>query len=147
LAVSATGPLGFALGATDFRRPASYSNYGEGFVSVAGPGGDFVLPGSAICTLPTNGAPATNLCLVFDTVLAPCRGRVASAHSYCFAAGTSMASPAVAGVAADILGSHPGMSLGALKAALLQSADDEGKVGHDEFYGAGFVNAFNGCTR
>jgi subtilisin family serine protease len=56
-----------------------------------------------------------------------------------------MASPAAAGVAALILGENPGMSLGALKTALKNSADDEGKVGHDEFYGHGFVNAASAC--
>lgn len=64
---------------------------------------------------------------------------------YCLAFGTSMASPAAAGVAALILGENPGMSLGALKTALAQSADDEGPVGKDEFYGHGFVNAARAC--
>jgi subtilisin family serine protease len=145
LAVSATGPLGFALGATDFRRPASYSSYGEGYVTVAGPGGDFVLPGSAICTLTTNAAPITNFCWVFDLVLAPCRGT--TTNNYCFAAGTSMATPAAAGVAALIKGRFPNISLGALKARLLQSADDEGPIGTDEFYGQGYVNARRACTQ
>jgi len=143
VAVTATGPVGFALGATNFRRPASYSSYGEGYSFVAGPGGDGALPGSAICTLATNGAPTTNFCWVFDLVLAPCRGT--STNNYCFAAGTSMATPAAAGVAALIKGAHPNMSLGALKAALAASADDEGPVGHDEFYGHGFVNARRAC--
>jgi hypothetical protein len=39
------------------------------------------------------------------------------------------------------------MSLGALKARLQQTADDEGPNGNDEFYGHGFVNAFNACTQ
>lgn len=64
---------------------------------------------------------------------------------WCFAFGTSMASPAAAGVAALILGENPGMSLGMLKTKLAQTADDEGKVGHDEFYGHGFVNAASAC--
>ena len=32
--------------------PPPTRNYGEGTVTVAGPGGDFVLPGNAICTMP-----------------------------------------------------------------------------------------------
>lgn len=147
LAVSATAPLGFALGATNFRRPASYSSYGEGYVTVAGPGGDNALQGSARCTLPTATGTITQPCWVFDLVLSTCRGSGASNTSYCFAAGTSMATPAAAGVAALIKGRFPGISLGALKARLLQSADDEGKVGHDEFYGHGFVNARRACTQ
>jgi hypothetical protein len=57
-----------------------------------------------------------------------------------------MASPAAAGVAALIKGRFPNISRGALKARLGQSADDEGKNGHDEFYGKGFVNARRACT-
>jgi subtilisin family serine protease len=146
LAVSATGPVGFALGATNFRRLASYSNYGEGTVSVAAPGGDFVLPGSALCTMPTATGTITLPCWVFDLVISPCRGSGTSNTSYCFAAGTSMASPAAAGVAALILQANPGVSLGHLKTKLFQTADDEGPIGHDEFYGQGFVNARRACT-
>jgi subtilisin family serine protease len=146
LAVSATGPVGFALGATNFRRPASYSDYGEGFIFAAGPGGDSVLPGSASCTVPVVGGSVTAPCWQFDMVISPCRGSGASTTSYCFAAGTSMAAPAVSGVAALLKGRFPGISLGALKGRLAQSADDEGKVGHDEFYGHGFVNARRACT-
>jgi len=147
LAVSATGPVGFALGATNFRRPASYSNFGSGFVQVAGPGGDFVLPGDDVCAVPTNGGPpVVNFCWVFDLVISTCRGPAASTTSYCFAAGTSMATPAVAGVAALIKAANPGISLGALKTKLFQSADDEGALGNDAFYGHGFANAFRACT-
>lgn len=141
LAVSATGPVGWqATGATNFRRIASYSNYGEDLVTVAGPGGDFVYPGNEACTVGTTTFP----CWVFDMVPAPCGG--AGGASTCWAAGTSMASPAVAGVAALIVGNNPGISLGALKAKLKNTADDEGKVGKDEFYGHGFVNARRACT-
>ena len=143
--VSATGPVGFAsAGATNFRRPASYSNYGEGTVTVAGPGGDFALPGTAICTYPTT-PPTTQQCWVFDMVMSTARGTLATG-GYSWAAGTSMASPAASAVAALIKGANPGLSLGALKAALHQSADDEGPIGHDEFYGHGFVNARRACT-
>ncbi|HLE85665.1 MAG TPA: S8 family serine peptidase [Thermoanaerobaculia bacterium] len=141
--VSATGPLGWALGATDFSRPASYSNYGEGTITVSGPGGDFALPGSAVCTV----AGVTFPCWVFDMVVSSCRGASAPpTFSVCWAAGTSMATPAVSGVAALIKGANPGISLGALKAKLQQTSDDLGKTGHDEFYGHGWVNAFRACT-
>lgn len=43
LAISATGPVGVAYGATNYRRFASYSNYGEDLVSLAAPGGDCML--------------------------------------------------------------------------------------------------------
>ena len=86
-----------------------------------------------------NASMAYNGNAVFDQVLSSCQA------GWCFAAGTSMASPAAAGVAALILGENPGMSLGALKTRLAQTADDEGKVGHDQFYGHGFVNAARAC--
>jgi lantibiotic leader peptide-processing serine protease len=146
LCVSATGPEGFALGATNFTRPASYSNYGEGTTTVAGPGGDFVLPGTAICTMPANGPSVTQFCWVFDMVISTSRGTLATG-GYSWAAGTSMASPAASAVAALIKGANPGISMGALKAALQQSADDEGPTGSDEFYGHGFVNAANACAQ
>lgn len=132
LSISATGPVDFANGGTDFRRPASYSNYGNGTVAVAAPGGDYTL------------APVGSWFL--DMVISTCRGDTTPPDfSFCFAAGTSMASPAAAGVAALIVGNNPGISLGALKSRLLQSADDEGPIGNDAFYGHGFVNAHNAC--
>ena len=76
---------------------------------------------------------------VYDQVLSACK------VGWCFAYGTSMASPAAAGVAALILGENPGMSVAALKTRLAQTADDEGKIGNDEFYGHGFVNAARAC--
>jgi subtilisin family serine protease len=129
LAVAATGPYGFAYGATDFRRFASYSNYGEDLVFVAAPGGDDVYPGTY---------------WYYDMVISTCKGTsVPPYFSFCFADGTSMAAPAAAGVAALIVGQYPGISLGKLKAMLKKSADDEGKVGKDQYYGHGFVNAAN----
>jgi len=137
LAVSATGPVGFALGATDFRRIASYTNFGEDLVYVAGPGGDFVLPGSATCTV----AGVTAACWVFDLVLSTNVG-----GSYAFASGTSPAAAAVSGIAALDLSGHPDTSRGALETLLARTADDEGKPGHDELYGHGFANAFRACV-
>jgi subtilisin family serine protease len=142
VAVSATGPLGFALGATNFRRPASYTNYGVSAVNVAAPGGDFALPGSAMCSLPRiPSGNVTSYCWVFDMVLSTVRGSGASISSYGWAAGTSMAAPMVSGIAALVKQKYPGIPLGALKTQLQRTADDEGPVGADPFYGKGFVNA------
>lgn len=142
IAVSATGPLGWALGAANVDRPASYTNFGQSAVTFAGPGGDFVLPGEAPCTKPV--IPAGSLvrpCWVFDLVLAPQRGSGSATTSYNWAAGTSMASPAVAGVAALIIGKYGRIGPAAVEARLRASADDIGKPGNDDFYGAGRVNA------
>jgi lantibiotic leader peptide-processing serine protease len=141
IAVSATGPVAFAYGATNFRRVASYTNYGNSAINVAAPGGDFVYPTNELCTLPTTTGSVTIPCWAFDMVLSTSRGSGASNTSYTWAAGTSMAAPAAAAVAALIKQANPGISLGALKTKLQQSADDEGKKGNDPYYGKGFVNA------
>ena len=142
IAVSATGPMGWALGVNNFDRPASYTNYGQSAVTFAGPGGDFVLPGNAPCTKPVNPAGFITVpCWVFDLVLAPQRGSGSAINSYAWAAGTSMATPAVSGVAALIIGKFGRIGPAAVERRLRQSADDLGKPGNDDFYGGGRVNA------
>lgn len=147
IAISATGPVGFAYGATNFRRIASYTNYGNSVINVAAPGGDFVYPTNELCTLPRSvSGTVTTACWVFDMVLSTSRGGATSTTSYSWAAGTSMAAPAASAVAAIIKQMNPGISLGALKTKLQQTADDEGKKGNDPFYGKGFVNAARACA-
>ena len=151
IAVSATGPEGYAVGfpngATNFRAQASYTNYGVSAIHVAAPGGDSRLPGTAVCSIPrVPSGTLVSQCWVFDLVLSTSRGAAASTTTYSFAAGTSMAAPAAAGVAALIKQRFPGISLGALKAKLAQTADDEGPVGADPVYGKGFVNARRAVT-
>jgi subtilisin family serine protease len=115
IAVSATGPIDLA----NFDRLASYSNYGRSVVNVAGPGGDAV---------DLAGYP-------YDLVLAPGSG---IGNGYFFAAGTSMATPAVAGVAALIVGKYGHMSPDQLKARLAASAV---QIGSEQFFGRGRVDA------
>jgi subtilisin family serine protease len=147
IAVSATGPIGYAVGypdgATNFRRPASYTNFGNSAIWVAAPGGDFVyMPPSQLCSIPTvPSGSVTTSCRAFDLVISTVRGSAASTTAYGFAAGTSMAAPVASGVAALIKQRFPNISVGALKNRLAQTADDEGSSGHDPFYGRGFVNA------
>jgi len=142
LAISATGPLAYAYGAINFRRSSSYTNYGEGMIFAAAPGGDFAYATNEFCSMPILGGAGTvtTRCWVFDMVISTSRGGTANG-AYSFAAGTSMAAPAASAIAALIKQKYPNISLGALKAKLAQSADDEGKTGHDEFYGKGFLNA------
>ena len=136
MAVAATGPLGWAMGNRDFSRFASYSNSGTSLVSVAAPGGDAALPGDALCTV----GGITRPCWVFDLVLSTARGDVA-AGGYRWAAGTSMAAPVVAGVAALAKQRFPGASPAQLRALLESSAVDTGKQGRDPLYGRGFIDA------
>ena len=148
ITVSALGPMGWATGAAfDLDRRASYTNFGQSAINLAGPGGDSALPGTAFCSKPRIGSavPLTNFCWVFDMVLAPSRGAAASTTSYSWANGTSMSSPAVAGVAALIVGKakSEGVKItpSQVRTKLEKSADDLGKPGNDDTYGAGRVNA------
>lgn len=145
IAIAATGPVGWATGLGDdwdhFSRLASYSNYGVSAVHVSAPGGDFALPGEDPCTLPPG---ITIPCWAFDMVLSTSRGTSASG-GYTWAAGTSMAAPAASAVAAIIKQQNPGISLGALKSKLAQTADDVYKKGADPYSGKGWVNAARAC--
>jgi subtilisin family serine protease len=142
LAISATGPEGFALGANNFAAFSSYSNFGNSLVSLAGPGGDDRLPGNALCTLArTVSGVVTNACWVFDMVLSSSRGSGSSTTTYTWASGTSMAAPAVSAVAALVKQQNPKISVGALKNRLMNGAIDLGKLGHDPYYGRGYLNA------
>ncbi len=133
IAVSATGPNGFAYGATDFRRMASYTNFGNSLVWLAAPGGDSPLYPDGLWW--------------YDMVLSTVRGSTdPPTYWYSWASGTSMAAPAVSAVAALVKQRYPNISVGDLKTLLARTADDEGKVGNDPFYGKGFVNAKRAVT-
>lgn len=145
IAVSATGPVGWAAtGATNFDRPASYTNFGQSAVDFAAPGGnDEYRPLNQLCSKPRIGPgnPVVQFCFAFDFVFSTTRGLGASTVSYGWAEGTSMAAPAVSGVAALIIGKYGRIGPAAVEARLRASADDLGKPGVDDFYGAGRVNA------
>jgi lantibiotic leader peptide-processing serine protease len=126
LGVSALGPVGFATGATNFDRLASYSNFGVSLVDFSGPGGDAVL-------FPADG-------WFLDMVLSP--ASLPENNGYFFADGTSMSTPAVAAVAALIVGERGHIGADALEAALTRTSDDLGASGTDAVYGRGRVNAF-----
>ncbi|MFE5094059.1 S8 family serine peptidase [Streptomyces sp. NPDC056638] len=138
--VSATGAKGLK---------SSYSNYGNGVIDVAAPGGDSTV-------YQTPAPPATN-----GAILSTLPG-----GKYGYKNGTSMASPHVAGVAALIKSTHPHASAAQVKALLASGADAtecgapydingdgkidavcEGDKNHNGFYGAGVVNALNAVRR
>jgi len=128
IAVSATAPEGWAYDQnTNLDVIASYSNTGRSLIDVAAPGGDFDFPGSLYS---------------YDMVLS-----TGSGNSYYFAAGTSMASPHVAGVAALIVGKNGGpMSPIEVTKQLLKTADKIDGNGVSVLYGMGRVNAFRAVT-
>jgi len=127
ISVSATGPLGWALDpSTDLDVPAFFTNYGQSAIDFAAPGGnvDFSL-------FPTG---PWFYDLVFST----------GNDGWYWGAGTSQAAPHVSGVAALIIAENGGdMHPAQVEAALAASADDLGKPGNDDYYGAGRVNAYN----
>lgn len=133
--ISATGPEGWAVyAAADPRRPASYSNYGRRVVDFAAPGGDFAYPGNENCTVGTITRP----CWVFDMVISPSFVSGTSVF-YSWAAGTSMAAPQVAGIAAQIIGANGGSMAPALVERQLRRWSE--KLSPKDFYVNGFARA------
>jgi len=63
------------------------------------------------------------------------------ASDYGFLSGTSMATPATAGVAALVWSNHPTCTGTEIRTALKVSAEDQGTAGRDDFYGYGIVKA------
>ncbi|MBS3913182.1 MAG: S8 family serine peptidase [Bacteroidetes bacterium] len=123
LGVSALGPRGWGLNPlTNLDEVASYTNYGTDIVEFSGSGGDFTQYPNELWFL--------------DLVLS-----TSGAADYYFAAGTSMATPQVAGVAALIVGKYGKMKPAQLKTKLIGCVDDLGAVGRDAYYGHGRINA------
>jgi subtilisin family serine protease len=151
IGVTADGNLGFK---------SFYSSYGVNTATVMAPGGDSILQATAAApngrVLSTWPASLIGGCArpVFD-----------GAATYCYAQGTSMASPHAAGVAALIMSQHPTLNANAVAARLQQSADAvpcptdlsiydffpavdngapqscQGGAGHNSFAGAGQIDA------
>ncbi|MFI5570521.1 S8 family peptidase [Streptomyces sp. NPDC051740] len=138
--VAATGAKGLK---------SSFSNYGRGVVDIAAPGGDST-------RYQTPEPPATSG-LILGTL---------PGGSWGYMAGTSMASPHVAGVAALIKSTHPHASPALVKALLYAQADAtactdpydidgdgkvdavcEGPKNRNGFYGWGIADALDAVTR
>ncbi|MGW4274984.1 S8 family peptidase [Streptomyces seoulensis] len=128
---------------------SSFSNYGLGVIDIAAPGGDST-------AYQTPAPPATS-----GLILGPLPG-----GTWGYMAGTSMASPHVAGVAALIKSTHPHASAALVKALLYAEAtatpctdpydiNGDGKVdavcqgskNHNGFYGWGTADALAAVTK
>ena len=134
ISISATTPLNWAgdPANADFSYLASYSNYGQKAIDFAAPGGSVDYPGNEGCVVAGLARP----CWVFDLVFSTGNG------GWYWSAGTSMASPHAAGVAALIIGANGGeMHPAQVEAALAGLAADYGKPGNDDAYGLGFILA------
>jgi len=126
--VSATAPdYWAAYPNADLDIPASYTNYGRSLVDVSAPGGDFDF-------FPQD---FWHYDMVLSTI----------SNGWSWSAGTSMASPHVAGVAALIIGKNGGdMHPHDVAKQLMNTADKVDGNGNSLFHGNGRVNAFRAVT-
>ncbi|HKX67914.1 MAG TPA: S8 family serine peptidase [Intrasporangium sp.] len=157
--VSATGPIGYPGYTMNI---AEYSSVGS--TEVAAPGGDYfsatdTVQDAILAATPMDGAiwaQLDPLNAVFPGITVIDQGA-----GFVYLNGTSMAAPHATGVAALIVGQHPGWGPSAVRAALMRGAtplacpvdweplspDDErlrcygGSDGWTSFFGHGLVNA------
>ncbi|WP_299700732.1 S8 family serine peptidase [uncultured Pontibacter sp.] len=149
ISISATAPRGWALNpySVFMDNLASYSNYGTSDIHFAAPGGDFMFAydekGFDIVTV----GPTTHYAYVFDYVYSTGSSHTPGAGAFYWSAGTSMASPHAAGVAALIISKNGGgMDPTQVLAKMRATADDLGKSGRDPHYGYGRLNAHRAVT-
>lgn len=134
ISISATAPVGWATDPDNIflDNLASYSNYGRSAIDFAAPGGDFVYPGEEGCLI----AGLLRPCWVFDLVFST------GNDGWYWSAGTSMAAPHAAGIAALIISENGGsMHPSHVEAALRQRAERLGSNGRDPIYGMGRVSS------
>jgi thermitase len=98
---------------------SSFSNFGS-WISVTAPGSKIW------STLPTGGSQMGS--------------------NYGVASGTSMATPAVSGLAALVRSQFPGLTQAQVKARIESTADDLGPKGFDKEYGHGRINVFKALS-
>ena len=141
ISVSATGPWNWASGATDFARPAYYTDHGKSLVDLGAPGGNWGYPGNESCTVVGTMRTITNPCWAFDGIMSTVRGTTTA--NYNWQQGTSMAAPLVSGIAALVIEKSGGKATPAqVRTRLQDSAYDLGEIGKDIWYGHGWVNAW-----
>jgi len=172
VAVSATGPrfggvidpsgsnidaMGIAATASG---PIVYTDHGMSIITFAGPGGSvtsYLGQGTPFAGMPLDRIfSACSRFTILSTLpptdpnAFPCRGSGTGRPfgiSNTFMVGTSMAAAHVSGVAALVDSAAGGTLTGdQIMEILMQSADDFGKPGKDEWYGFGRINAYRAVT-
>lgn len=140
LAISSTGPLGWGLNQdTTLTLPSIFTNYGKNFIHYAAPGGNYTLPPN---TSVVNVGGIVNYEYVFNFVFnIGYWDEATDTYYYGWAAGTSMASPTAAAVAALIYEKYKFANPLLVDLVLKASSTDYGTPGKDKYYGYGQVNA------
>lgn len=114
-----------------------FSNYGRK-IGVVAPGGGYVTDArgyyNVLSTLPDNSQIATS------------HPEYKVSNGYYILAGTSMACPHVAGVAALLFSRNPDLSPKEVRDTIEAAADDIGLAGVDDTFGYGRLNAYRACT-
>jgi len=130
IGISALAPYNWAgdVAGRDKLYPASYTNYGTSMVEFSAPGGESWYAGNEVCTV----GGLTRPCWLFDLVFST------GNNGWYWSAGTSMAAPHAAGVAALIISANGGkMSPAQVVSAMRKVGLDLGKPGGDDFFGRG----------
>ncbi|MFZ1731408.1 MAG: S8 family serine peptidase [Bacteroidota bacterium] len=129
--VSATSPAS----GQGIESRACYSNYGDGLITLAAPGGGIDCSEHSFASMSD----------MVISAMAPAVARRLGLKNpegwYMFSTGTSMAAPIVTGVAALLKSTHPEMTPAEIVTRLKESADDLGTPGPDADFGYGRVNA------
>ncbi|MCJ7738881.1 MAG: S8 family serine peptidase, partial [Anaerolineae bacterium] len=118
----------FAVAATDSGDSyADYSQYGP-HCDISAPGGEM--------------SPYFDMDGIWSTVptYATTLSQMGFGQNYCHLAGTSMAAPHVAGLAALVWAADPAMTPGEVQSTIEDTADDRGPTGRDDDYGHGRIN-------
>ncbi|WP_343671262.1 S8 family serine peptidase [Chitinophaga sp.] len=140
LAISSSGPLGWGINQdTSLYLPSIFTNYGKNFIHYAAPGGNYTLPPN---TTVVDVGGIINYEYVFDFVFnIGYWDEASNTYYYGWAAGTSMASPHAAAVAALIYNKYPHANPLLVDLILKASSTDYGTPGKDKYFGDGEVNA------
>lgn len=136
VSVSATGPVGFSWGDAGLQEPpwtpAKYTNYGTNAIDVSAPGGNYA----------AEFPPDWYYDLVFNAIAEPVFAEdgtyQGASYGYGWVAGTSMAAPQVAGVAALVAAHNPDYSANQIRNAVLNGTR---AMESNAYHGRGFLDA------